>query len=258
MSINNSVAKLWKFFHNISIELKFSVVCLFPSPGQNRFSWDPESSNVCAETMDVAETAKNPNISKFGRALFCLRPEELAGMFLFRFSAILRWPAKVKQLSRVPTKTFKDQNCVFYKKKDFKKYFGNFARKNHSNIILLCFWHHSRFISDVWDLCKLNQVSSKVQIHQNSNRCAKINLTKNESESYQSNILQFQKVHTRSYHQVHTPYHTSFVSNDEVGYPKTQYPRWNNLKNQTQPDEATPGPTRNLTAKLEIVYLYDC
>ena len=186
MSINNSVAKLWQFFHNISIE---SADVIFPKwwswsfllfvfpPGQNRFSWDPESSNVCAET------AKNPNISKFGRALFWLRPEELAGMFLFRFSAILRWPAKVKQLSRVPTKTFKDQNCVFYKKKDFKKYFGNFARKNHSNIILLCFWHHSRFISDVWDLCKLNQVSSKVQIHQKSNRSlgAKITLTKNES-----------------------------------------------------------------------------
>ena len=118
MSINNSVAKLWQFFHNNSIE---SADVIFPKwwnfllfvfpPGQNRFSWDPESSNVCAET------AKNPNISIFGRALFCLRPEELAGMFLFRFSAILRWPAKVKQLSRVPTKTFKDQNCVFYKKK---------------------------------------------------------------------------------------------------------------------------------------------
>ena len=82
-------------------------------------------------------------------------------MFLFRFSAILPWSAKSQHLSR--------SNFLIRIVFLFVTFY--FAKKNQTNIILLSFWHHSRFISDVWDLYKLNQVSSKVQIYQNSNRC---------------------------------------------------------------------------------------
>ena len=88
-------------------------------------------------------------------------PEDRAEMFLFRFSAILPWSAKSQHLSR--------SNFLIRIVFLFVTFY--FAKKNQINIILLSFWHHSRFISDVWDLYKLNQVSSKVQIYQNSNRC---------------------------------------------------------------------------------------